>query len=467
MHVRSMMVLSLLVAALVGVSGWLGAAGLASAPVPAGSPAPDSQPSAQPDLTTPRPPDSVDVILLSPTPQPPGTLSGDVEPSAQPGTVTPLPHDSDTVEVPTSTPQSGDSVTGGNQAVTPLPADSDGDLIVDRLDNCPLSPNPEQVDSNGNGLGDPCDAPFTHGFAFVTPGGVVETNIDERLRPVQILAPAAIISLVWSDDASQVELSTQLAGESHTSALAVDLSDEALLKAVDATEAETGQDVAVFRTWLRDHPGRVLAVARGEEPPAQPSPASSFSWPRHAGLAAIQPPPVEDQLPKVRAYLDNLVSLAMEAFGTWYNFQEAHPELVTWASITRNILSDNDRLMTSFVNQELANCSPCSVSCGIDCGAGKGACYTNHPEPFPCFEVTEQDCRGRAEGVFYPGQTCPGACWMFSGGKKGCTTQVSGRDCLAIPERSRASGGEGNITTTFCGGRTCDDQIDESCRNSP
>jgi hypothetical protein len=289
----------------------------------------------------------------------------------------------------------------------------------------------------------------------VTPDGVVQTMVDRRLRLVQILAPAAIVSLVWSDDASQVELTTLLSGESHTSAFGIDLSDAALLKAIDATEAETGQDVAVFRTWLRDNPGRVLAVARGEEPPPLPLPASSFSLPRHAGLAAIPPLQVRDQLPKVRAYLDNLVHLSMEAFATWYDFQQAHPELETWAAVTRNILSDNDRLMTSFVNQELASCSPCSSSCSIDCGAGKGACFTNHPEPFPCYEITELDCRGRTEGVFYPGQTCPGACWMFSGDKKGCSIQVSGRDCLAIPERSRA------------GGRTCDEQIDEFCRNSP
>jgi hypothetical protein len=38
-----------------------------------------------------------------------------------------------------------------------FPADSDSDGIVDLHDNCPLVLNPSQADSNGNGVGDPCD----------------------------------------------------------------------------------------------------------------------------------------------------------------------------------------------------------------------------------------------------------------------------------------------------------------------
>jgi len=35
--------------------------------------------------------------------------------------------------------------------------DSDSDGIVDSLDNCPLDANPNQLDTNGNGIGDVCD----------------------------------------------------------------------------------------------------------------------------------------------------------------------------------------------------------------------------------------------------------------------------------------------------------------------
>lgn len=38
-----------------------------------------------------------------------------------------------------------------------LPHDEDGDGIADALDDCPAVPDPEQVDTNGNGVGDACE----------------------------------------------------------------------------------------------------------------------------------------------------------------------------------------------------------------------------------------------------------------------------------------------------------------------
>jgi len=36
-------------------------------------------------------------------------------------------------------------------------ADSDGDALIDRWDNCPETPNPGWADGDSNGLGDACD----------------------------------------------------------------------------------------------------------------------------------------------------------------------------------------------------------------------------------------------------------------------------------------------------------------------
>src|SRR5690606_7299046 len=41
--------------------------------------------------------------------------------------------------------------------------DSDGDTIADSIDNCPETPNPDQADSDGDGIGDVCDDSDTDG----------------------------------------------------------------------------------------------------------------------------------------------------------------------------------------------------------------------------------------------------------------------------------------------------------------
>ena len=46
------------------------------------------------------------------------------------------------------------------------PTDTDGDGVPDAIDNCPTVPNPDQADSNLNGIGDACETPgLLHGSA--------------------------------------------------------------------------------------------------------------------------------------------------------------------------------------------------------------------------------------------------------------------------------------------------------------
>ncbi len=55
---------------------------------------------------------------------------------------------------------------GVGDACVPTPiaadADSDGDGVADASDNCPREPNPDQLDSEGDGIGDACDDCPTH-----------------------------------------------------------------------------------------------------------------------------------------------------------------------------------------------------------------------------------------------------------------------------------------------------------------
>ena len=46
---------------------------------------------------------------------------------------------------------------GVGDACDPDLLDGDGDGVVDSLDNCPVTPNPDQLDSDGDGVGDACD----------------------------------------------------------------------------------------------------------------------------------------------------------------------------------------------------------------------------------------------------------------------------------------------------------------------
>jgi hypothetical protein len=53
------------------------------------------------------------------------------------------------------------SVLGAAQVVNVVPKaqeeDSDGDGVLDSVDNCPTVPNPDQADTDGDGIGDACD----------------------------------------------------------------------------------------------------------------------------------------------------------------------------------------------------------------------------------------------------------------------------------------------------------------------
>ena len=97
----------------------------------------------------------------------------------------------------------GDGVDNNCDGVTDeaeCTGDSDGDLIADFLDNCPDTPNPDQVDTDGDGEGDACDAtpdgPDSDGDGIVD----LADNCPDDANPNQEDADGDTIGDVCDDD---------------------------------------------------------------------------------------------------------------------------------------------------------------------------------------------------------------------------------------------------------------------------
>ncbi|MCJ7583382.1 MAG: thrombospondin type 3 repeat-containing protein [Anaerolineales bacterium] len=350
-------------------------------------------------------------------------------------------------------------------ATTPPAAlfDSDGDRVPDAGDNCPITPNPDQADADANGLGDPCDAPFLDGFAYLTPQGVVQSSVDERLRPAKIVAPDGTITFVWSEDASRVDLIVEAAGESETFTLEIDLSDAALLAALDATEAETGQDLSALRAWIAENPGLVLAVARGEQPPPRLAPTPGSSLPAGKFLLAIpKNQAAQDQQTDMDDYMDSLAFESLLAQVTYNDYvrQYTGGDSPAWRRTINRLLDRREHTAERFDDQNKYCILDCNPRCYVNCGwADLGTCFTDYPRIRPCFELTQGNCELHG-GVFRPGQTCPGACWGSVGGVSTCVDWMEEKWCMTWPSRANIPGHGYDLTIlAFCPGQACSEPM--------
>jgi choice-of-anchor B domain-containing protein len=130
--------------------------------------------------------------------------------------------------------------------------DTDNDGIVDNIDNCVSTPNPNQEDTNGDGIGDVCqidaEATFTKctdGFAGIYPCNDYDLMVQ---MPLSVFgAEAANDSWGWTDPATGKEYAL-IATDRNTSF--VDISDTSnpiyLGNVPTATSVSPWRDVKVF-----------------------------------------------------------------------------------------------------------------------------------------------------------------------------------------------------------------------------
>jgi cysteine-rich repeat protein len=131
---------------------------------PVFTPTPVSSTSSSPVTPTPVfTPTPVSSTSSSPTPAPSSSSSSATPtpaPSSSSSSATPTPSSSATSTPSSATPTPSSSVTP-SPSVDPCTIDTEGDGIVDCVDNCPRIFNPNQEDHDGDGVGDLCDNCWT------------------------------------------------------------------------------------------------------------------------------------------------------------------------------------------------------------------------------------------------------------------------------------------------------------------
>ena len=290
------------------------------------------------------------------------------------------------------------------QAAGDQTTDTDADGQVDVCDNCPDTANADQADADHDGVGDAC-ADLEDRIVASSSEGVVETTIDDRARPTRLVGAGVVVDLAWSDDASSVDATIQDNGDSSTISLSIDLSDQALLESIAAIENDSGENLSALEDFIADNPGRVAAVASGQEP----APVASK-------LAVVL-----QQVDRVTDYLVRL-SLAITQlvrFTEQWNVQAANSgalpdatRISMYQHLYRLVV-----VLSQYYESQVTACSLCTPACRAPCSAPDdqpgdqdtvACCYLSSADPATadvlCDDVSAEQCTGVLRGVAHPGR---------------------------------------------------------------
>jgi hypothetical protein len=296
----------------------------------------------------------------------------------------------------------------------PPPGDADRDGIPDQSDNCPGVANPDQADTDGDGVGNACDSTSGSEYEFTTPDGTIRVGEDERYRPLWMEGAGQTVGFYWSADSSSVEIVVAEGDGSDTMTVPVDFGDAEVLAGLDAREAGTGEDLSLIRRWITAYPGRLLGIMTGQEPAAGQQKSSLArsadpKWQAAAQMAGDDP--LFARLGDFLQGLDVRAAAAQQTYGEAYRETQRRWGAHGWPPRIRKLMFHMHELtgqQIDTLNQQVAGCLPCTPgACNADPECTRyGACQL--PDG-TCAETTFEYCRDM-RGAYLPNETCIYAC---------------------------------------------------------
>ena len=208
-------------------------------------------------------------------------------------------------------------------------------------------------------------------YSVVVPDGNIEFSVDERGRPTNVVGPDTSVSLTWSDDATSVDLVVDENGTITSETVAIDLSDVAVIAAVNEFEAATGIDSAAMRDWIGANPGRLGAIARGAQ--ALPQPASVFAKvsqnANHRSAKNATALQVGERVVRDVVLIGAIVWTATVVASQVLTVQSAIAALAIGGLVAIAIVAAA-YILYLFLVDFLDACYPCTLSCFWNCTAG-------------------------------------------------------------------------------------------------
>jgi hypothetical protein len=167
---------------------------------------------------------------------------------------------------------------------------------------------------------------------------------------------------------------------------------------------------------------------------------------------------VQDQQTVVDDYIDSLAfeyAIAQIAYHDYVQ-QYTGGDSPAWRRTLNRLLDRRNYTAERFDDQYKYCILDCNARCRVNCGfRDMGACFTDYPRNRPCFDLTRPNCALLDGGVFFPGRTCPGACWASAGGVTACF-EIDEKSCRELPSRANIPGRGSDMTIlAFCPLQLC------------